>query len=172
MRDAERSPDALGALALLAARRSGRVALDRSCALARSSVVSPRRAAPERSRSERDRHREVPQAARGRAGAAVARRRLPRGGEPGSIADELGELAEGGTDNHLADTATATYDRELDDGLEEGAQQTLAEIDAALQRIDDGTYGICEVCGKPIGAERLAAIPWARLCIDDQRRAG
>jgi RNA polymerase-binding protein DksA len=91
---------------------------------------------------------------------------------PGSLSDELGELAEGGTDNHLGDTATAMYDRELDEGLEEGAQQTIAEIDAALQRIEDGSYGTCEVCGKPIGAERLSAIPWARLCIDDQRRAG
>jgi RNA polymerase-binding protein DksA len=63
------------------------------------------------------------------------------------------------------------YDRELDEGLEEGARDTLAEIDAALQRIEDGTYGICEVCGKPIGADRLNAIPWTRLCIDDQRRA-
>ncbi|MFL5926988.1 MAG: TraR/DksA family transcriptional regulator [Gaiellaceae bacterium] len=90
---------------------------------------------------------------------------------PGSVSDELGELAEGGTDNHLGDMATAMYDRELDEGLEEGAQQTLLEIDAALRRIDDGTYGVCEVCGKPIPPERLAAIPWARLCFDDQRRA-
>ena len=82
---------------------------------------------------------------------------------PGSISEEL--------DNHLGDTAGAMFDRELDDGLEEGAKDTLAEIDAALQRIEDGTYGICENCGKPIGAERLAALPWARLCIDDQRRA-
>jgi RNA polymerase-binding protein DksA len=90
---------------------------------------------------------------------------------PGSISEELGEVAEGGTDNHLGDTATAMYDRELDNGLEEGARETLAEIEAALQRIEDGTYGICEVCGKPISAERLSAIPWTRLCIDDQRRA-
>jgi RNA polymerase-binding transcription factor DksA len=89
---------------------------------------------------------------------------------PGSVSDELGELAEGGTDNHLGDMATAMYDRELDEGLEEGAQQTLSEIEAALQRIDDGTYGVCEVCGKPIAPERLAAIPWARRCIDDQRK--
>jgi RNA polymerase-binding protein DksA len=90
---------------------------------------------------------------------------------PGSISEELGEVAEGGTDNHLGDTATAMYDRELDEGLEEGARETLAEIDAALQRIEAGTYGICEVCGKSIGAERLSALPWTRLCIDDQRRA-
>ena len=89
---------------------------------------------------------------------------------PGSISDELGEINDGGTDNHLADTATSMYDRELDEGLEEGAKDTLAEIDAALQRIEDGTYGICENCGKQIDPERLAAIPWTRLCIDDQRR--
>lgn len=91
---------------------------------------------------------------------------------PGSISDELGEVADGGTDNHLADTATAMYDRELDEGLEEGARDTIAEIDAALQRIEDGTYGICGVCGKPIGADRLSALPWTRLCIDDSRAVG
>jgi RNA polymerase-binding transcription factor DksA len=90
---------------------------------------------------------------------------------PGTITDELGELADGGTDNHLADTSGAVFDRELDEGLEETARDTLVEIDAALQRIDDGTYGICENCGKPIAPERLMAIPWTRLCIDDQRRA-
>ena len=66
--------------------------------------------------------------------------------------------------------ATATYDRELDEGLEDGVQHTLDEIDAALRASRTGSYGVCEVCGEPIGAERLAAIPWARLCIDDQRR--
>ena len=88
----------------------------------------------------------------------------------GTLEDELGELADGSGDNHLADLASATYDRELDEGLEEGVQATIAEIDAALARIDNGTYGACEVCGKPIGAARLEALPWARLCIDDQRR--
>jgi DnaK suppressor protein len=91
---------------------------------------------------------------------------------PETIEEELGEISGGGTDNHLADTASATYDRELDEGLEEGAQQTLDEIEAALGRIADGSYGTCEGCGEPIGAERLSAIPWARLCIADQRRAG
>jgi len=89
---------------------------------------------------------------------------------PGSIADELGDIVTAG-DGNLGDTATATYDRELDEGLGEGAQQTLREIDDALRKIDDGTYGACEACGKPIGEDRLAAIPWTRLCIDDQRKA-
>jgi RNA polymerase-binding transcription factor DksA len=89
---------------------------------------------------------------------------------PGTIEDELGEVGSGGTDNHLGDTASATFDRELDEGLAEGAQQTLEDVEAALGRIDDGTYGTCAVCGKPIGVERLRAIPWARFCIDDQRR--
>ena len=87
-----------------------------------------------------------------------------------SLEDELGEVGGRGTDNHLGDMATATYDRELEEGLEEGAHQTIEEIDAALQRIEEGSYGVCEVCGEPIGAQRLSAIPWARLCIDDQRR--
>jgi DnaK suppressor protein len=89
-----------------------------------------------------------------------------------SLDDELGEIGSGASDNHLADTAGVAYDRELDLGLEEGAQQTVDEIDAALARIEDGSYGSCENCGKPIGEDRLRAIPWARLCIDDQRRTG
>ena len=89
---------------------------------------------------------------------------------PGSIADELGDIVTAG-DSNLGDTATATYDRELDQSLEEGAQQTLVAINDALRKIDDGTDGTCEVCGQPISPGRLAAIPWARLCIDDQRKA-
>ena len=88
---------------------------------------------------------------------------------PGSITDELGELS--AADDHLGDVATATFDRELDYGLEEGVQQTLQDIEDALRKIGEGSYGVCEVCGEPIGVDRLSAIPWARLCIDDQRKA-
>jgi DnaK suppressor protein len=70
-----------------------------------------------------------------------------------------------------ADTASATFERELGTGLEEGAQHTLAQIDHALERLDDGSYGTCERCGNPIGRERLLARPAATLCIDDQRLA-
>ena len=86
---------------------------------------------------------------------------------PGSITDETGEDAV--YDNHLADTATVTYDRELDYTLEENSEHMLAEIDAALQRIEDGVYGKCTNCGKQIAPERLEARPWATLCIDCQR---
>jgi len=74
------------------------------------------------------------------------------------------------SDNHLGDMASVTFDRELDEGLEEGAERRLGQIDAALARIEAGTFGMCEVCGKPIGIERLRAVPWATLCIDDQRK--
>jgi DnaK suppressor protein len=71
---------------------------------------------------------------------------------------------------HPADTATATLDHELDVSLEESSTEVLAAIDAALQRIDDGTYGICTKCGREIAEERLEARPWSQLCIEDQRR--
>ena len=73
-------------------------------------------------------------------------------------------------DNHPAETATATVDREIDYTLEENAEQVLGEIEAALERIDEGRYGSCEDCGGPVGEERLQALPWARLCIDDARK--
>jgi RNA polymerase-binding protein DksA len=85
----------------------------------------------------------------------------------GSISDETGEDA--AYDNHLADTATETYDRELDYTLEENSEHVLAEIDAALKRIEDGTYGICTNKGEQIPVERLEARPYATLCIDCQR---
>jgi len=90
---------------------------------------------------------------------------------PGSMQDELGDVGGWGTDNHLGDMASVTFDRELDEGLGDGAQQTLTQIEAALARLDEGTFGVCERCGKAIAEERLRARPWASLCIDDQRLA-
>jgi DnaK suppressor protein len=86
----------------------------------------------------------------------------------GSLADETGDLSTGPGD-HLADNASETYMRELDGGLEENADHILVEIDAALARIENGTYGTCAICGRPIGEERLEAVPYAKLCIDDAR---
>ena len=80
------------------------------------------------------------------------------------------EVDESHLDNHLAETASVTIDREIDYSLEENEARLLAAIDAALGRIDDGTYGRCERCGNGIEHERLEAIPWVTLCIDDKRR--
>lgn len=89
---------------------------------------------------------------------------------PGSLDEEVEEIS-AGSDNHLAETATATLDRELDYSLEENSEQVLNEIDASLRRIEDGTYGTCTNCGKQIPVERLEARPWASLCIDCAREA-
>jgi RNA polymerase-binding protein DksA len=88
----------------------------------------------------------------------------------GTTEDEARELS-GGSDNHLADIATHTYDRELDSTLEESEEAHLAHIESALKRIEAGAYGICENCGKPIQPERLEAMPWVTLCIDCKRLA-
>lgn len=85
----------------------------------------------------------------------------------GTLYEDAGE--ETAYDNHLADTATETYDRELDYTLEENSEHLLTEIDAALKRIANGTYGTCTNCGNHIPEERLEALPWATLCIDCQR---
>ena len=85
-----------------------------------------------------------------------------------SLTEETGDLSIG-QDDHIADSASETYMRELDEGLEENAEHLLDEIDAALVRIADGSYGLCTACGRPISEERLEAVPYATLCIDDKR---
>jgi RNA polymerase-binding protein DksA len=87
-----------------------------------------------------------------------------------SLTEETGELMSSSSDNHLADTASETYEREFDEGLEEDAQGQLREVEAALQRLEAGTYGICSACGKTIPVERLEAVPWTTLCIEDARK--
>jgi RNA polymerase-binding protein DksA len=111
-----------------------------------------------------DRFREVLLEERRRVEAAIENLHADH---PGTMSDETGEDAV--YDNHLADTATETYDRELDYTLEENSEHLLAEIDGALKRIEEDTYGVCSNCGKPIPEERLEALPWATLCIGCQR---
>ncbi|HEY8726889.1 MAG TPA: TraR/DksA C4-type zinc finger protein [Gaiellaceae bacterium] len=88
---------------------------------------------------------------------------------PGSLEDQVEEMV-GTSDNHLADSATVTLEREIDYTLQENSEQVLAEIDDALQRIGEGTFGTCRTCGQPIAAERLEAMPWATQCIDCKRK--
>jgi len=86
---------------------------------------------------------------------------------PGSVQDETQDST---ADNHPADVATVTFDRELDYSLEENEGRLLAAIDSALARIDEGTFGICRTCAQPIAEERLEALPWTTQCIDCKRK--
>jgi DnaK suppressor protein len=70
---------------------------------------------------------------------------------------------------HMADLGTDTYDQEFALGLMDSERKLLREIDDALQRIEDHTYGICEGTGKPISKARLEAQPWARYCVEYAR---
>jgi RNA polymerase-binding protein DksA len=88
-----------------------------------------------------------------------------------SLSEETGELlSSSSTDNHLADTASETYDREFDEGVEEDARARLREVDEALARIESGQYGTCRVCGAEIPLERLEVVPWTTLCVEDARK--
>ena len=88
---------------------------------------------------------------------------------PGTIEDETEEVV-GLGENHLGETASVTLDREIDYTLEENSGHVLTEIDDALVRLAEGTYGQCRGCGGEIPAERLEAMPWATQCIDCKRR--
>lgn len=70
---------------------------------------------------------------------------------------------------HMADIGTDNYEQEFTIGLIANERETLKEIDAALARIEEGTYGICLGTHKPIAKARLAAKPWAQYCIEYTR---
>ncbi len=80
--------------------------------------------------------------------------------------DASGDLS--GYSYHMADMATDNFDREFTLGLASNEQQSLNLIDQALRKIEEGNYGICEECKKPISQKRLTAMPHARLCIKCQ----
>jgi RNA polymerase-binding transcription factor DksA len=68
-------------------------------------------------------------------------------------------------DEGFADSGQVTAERGEVQALVGSLRETLLDIDAALEKFDNGTYGVCESCGGPIGEARLAAMPAARLCI-------
>lgn len=82
----------------------------------------------------------------------------------GSERESVGELSS--ADQHPADLGTETFEREKDLSILESLERELRELDAAIRRVDDGTYGICEACNGPIPEERLEAQPAARFCAD------
>ena len=71
---------------------------------------------------------------------------------------------------HMADAGTDAYDRDFALSMLSADQNALYEIDSAIRRIEDGTYGICEMTGKPIAAARLEAIPWTRFSLEAEKR--
>lgn len=71
---------------------------------------------------------------------------------------------------HMADVATDNYDREFSLGLASGERKSLYELDDALKRIEEGTFGICDDCKSSIAKIRLKAVPSARLCIKCQQK--
>jgi RNA polymerase-binding protein DksA len=72
-----------------------------------------------------------------------------------------------GLDDESADAGTATFEREKDLSIEQNVRDLLDKIERALKRIDDGTYGVCERCGKSIEKARIKALPYVDLCIKD-----
>ncbi|MBD3418734.1 MAG: hypothetical protein GF398_01325 [Chitinivibrionales bacterium] len=93
-----------------------------------------------------------------------------------SISDQSGENSR--YSYHLGDVASLSYDREFSMGLSERQQKYLEQVDDALQRIDEGTYGICKVTGELIPLERLEEVPVAKYSVkgkeimEKQKRAG
>ena len=71
---------------------------------------------------------------------------------------------------HMADMGTDNYEQEFTLGLVEKDRQLLREINQALSKIQDGSYGICEGTGKPIGKARLDIMPWARFSVEYARQ--
>ncbi|MGZ4131989.1 MAG: TraR/DksA family transcriptional regulator [Actinomycetota bacterium] len=74
-----------------------------------------------------------------------------------------------GLDDESADAGTATFEREKDLSIENNVRDLMDKIDRALKRIDEGTYGLCSVCGRPIEKARIKALPYVDLCIKDAK---
>ncbi len=74
-------------------------------------------------------------------------------------------------DQHEADIGTETFEREKDLSILEQVEAELADVEHAIRRLEEGTYGTCEACGRPIDPERLEALPATRLCRDHQLEA-
>jgi RNA polymerase-binding protein DksA len=93
-----------------------------------------------------------------------------------ALAEQLDEIAHArrdanSDDEHDPEGSTLAFDRAQVSALAADARRQLEEVDAAFARLDDGTYGVCERCGAPIGAGRLEVRPTARFCVACQTRA-
>ena len=96
----------------------------------------------------------------------VARAADEQGGLDRDLRTVAGEIAP----TEAAELATETVERELDLSVREQAQSTIHDIERALARLENGTYGVCPVCGHAIADERLEAKPEAEYCVEHQPR--
>lgn len=85
-----------------------------------------------------------------------------------SLSESISETAV--YDNHPADIGTETFEREKDFGLREDQMTTMDMVEEALGRLEGGTYGTCQRCGRPIPEKRLEAVPWTAFCVECERR--
>jgi RNA polymerase-binding transcription factor DksA len=85
-----------------------------------------------------------------------------------SVKDDAGDLSSYG--QHMADAGTDTFDRDFALSLVSNEQEALSEIEAAIKRILDGSYGVCEITAKPISKERLLAVPFTRYSAEAQKQ--
>ena len=85
-------------------------------------------------------------------------------------AQEAQERELSSADQHPAELATETIERELDQSVVLHVQAELVEMQNAVKKLNDGTYGLCEACKQPISEARLEAMPAARYCIEDQAK--
>ena len=89
---------------------------------------------------------------------------------PGGRGRDPQPLEVSAADQHQADLGTDTFNRERDLSILDSVEAELADVERALARLDEGTYGTCEVCGSAIGDERLEVLPAARYCVVHQRQ--
>jgi RNA polymerase-binding transcription factor DksA len=93
----------------------------------------------------------------------VASRAIRRDGENAS--------AESRYDDHIAELGTDAFDRERDLASIASVDEMLGEIEIALRKVEEGTYGVCDACGNPINPARLDALPYAAFCLACENRA-
>jgi DnaK suppressor protein len=85
-------------------------------------------------------------------------------------AQELPDTGMEGVAGDTSDHAAADFASEMFGALLERQAGTLEEVERALRKMDEGTYGVCEICEKPIPSKRMKALPWARFCLDCQQK--
>jgi DnaK suppressor protein len=85
-----------------------------------------------------------------------------------STSETGGELSN--FDQHPGDSGTETFEMEKNVSLLDQVEEELVEVEAAFDRLERGEYGRCQACGRPIGDERLEAMPATRFCVEDQAK--